>query len=107
MGEIRSNRTSVISKTSSARRVLYLKVKALREQGELQTRLEKMKREAIQREIADLHEVLAREGRIADIQREMAEASSSQATSFQSVISRQFYGRERMYGQVSNSREQR
>ena len=37
--ETRSIRTSVILKTSSARRVLYLKVKALKEQEELQARL--------------------------------------------------------------------
>ena len=37
--ETRSNRSSVISKTSSARRVHYLKVKALKEQEEMQERL--------------------------------------------------------------------
>ena len=75
----------MISKTSSARRILYLKVKALKKQEELQSRVEKLKREAIQREIADLHEVLARKARIADIEGEMAEASSSQGTSFRSI----------------------
>ena len=83
--ETRSNRTSVISKTSSARRVLYLKVIALKEQEELQARLEKLKREAIQREIVDLHEVLARKARIADIEREMTKVSSSCGTSFRSI----------------------
>ena len=34
--ETKSNRTSVISKTSSGRRLLYLKVKPLKEQRELQ-----------------------------------------------------------------------
>ena len=85
--ETRSNRSSVISKSSIARRVLYLKVKAQKEQEELQTRLEKLKREAIQMEIADLHEQLARKTRIAEKKREIAEVSSSQGTSFPSVSS--------------------
>ena len=85
--ETRSNRSSVISKISSARRVLYLRVKAQKEQEELQTRLEKLKREAIQMEIADLHEQLARRTRIAEKEREIAEVSSSQGTSFPSVSS--------------------
>ena len=85
--ETRSNRSSVISKSSLARRVLYLKVKAQKEQEELQTRLEKLKREAIQMEIADLHEQLARKARIAEKEREIAEVSSSQGTSFPSVSS--------------------
>ena len=85
--ETRSNRSSVISKSSSARRVLYLRVKAQKEQEELQTRLEKLKREAIQMEIADLHEQLARRTRIAEKEREIEEASSSQGTSVRSVSS--------------------
>ena len=85
--ETRSNRSSVISKSSLARRVLYLKVKAQKEQEELQTRLEKLKREAIQMEIADLHEQLARKARIAEIERQIEEASSSQGTSVRSVSS--------------------
>ena len=85
--ETRSNRSLVISKSSLARRVLYLKVKAQKEQEELQTRLEKLKREAIQIEIADLHEQLARKARIAEKEREIAEVSSSQGTSFPSVSS--------------------
>ena len=85
--ETRSNRSSVISKKSIARRVLHLKVKAQKEQEELQTRLEKLKREAIQMEIADLHEQLARKTRIAEKEREIAEVSSSQGTSFPSVSS--------------------
>ena len=85
--ETRSNRSLVISKSSLARRVLYLKVKAQKEQEELQTRLEKLKREAIQMEIADLHEQLARKSRIAEKEREIAEVSSSQGTSFPSVSS--------------------
>ena len=85
--ETRSNRSLVISKSSLARRVLYLKVKAQKEQEELQTRLEKLKREAIQMEIAGLHEQLARKARIAEKEREIAEVSSSQGTSFPSVSS--------------------
>ena len=77
----------MISKTSIARRVLYLKVKAQKEQEELQTRLEKLKREAIQMEIADLHEQLARKAREAEKEREIAEVWSSQGTSFPSVSS--------------------
>ena len=87
LAEIRSNRSSVISKTSSARRVFYSKTKAQKEQEELQTRLKKLKREAIEREIADLHEELARKARIAEKEREIAEVSSSQGTSFPSVSS--------------------
>ena len=82
-----NNRSSVISKSSIARRVLYLKVKAQKEQEELQTRLDKLKREAIQMEIADLHEQLARKARIAEKEREIAGVSSSQGTSFPSVSS--------------------
>ena len=85
--ETRSNRSSVILKSSIDRRVLYLKVKAQKEQEELQIRLEKLKREAIQMEIADLHEQLARKARIAEKEREIAEVSSSQGTSFPSVSS--------------------
>ena len=85
--ETRSNRSSVISKSSIDRRVLYLKVKAQKEQEELQTRLEKLKREAIQMEIADLHEQLARKARIAEKEREIEEASSRQGSSVRSVSS--------------------
>ena len=85
--ETRSNRSSVISKSSIARRVLYLKVKAQKEQEELQTRLEELKREAIQMEIADLHEQLARKARIAEKEREIEEASSRQGSSVRSVSS--------------------
>ena len=51
-----SNKTSVIPKTSSARRVLHLELKALKEQEELQSRQEKLGRETKQKEkeIADL-----------------------------------------------------
>ena len=85
--ETRSNRSSVISKHSIARRGFYLKVNAQKEQEELQNRLEKLKREAIEMEIADLHEQLARKTSIAEKEREIAEVSSSQGTSFPSVSS--------------------
>ena len=87
LAEIRSNRSSVISKTSSARRVFYSNAKAQKEQEELQTRLKKLKREAIEREIADLYEELARKARIAEKERQIAEATCSQGTSFQSIAS--------------------
>ena len=83
--ETRSNKSSVILKTSSARRVIYLKVKALKEEEEQQARLEKLKREALQREIADLHQKLVREAGRAEIENEIAEASSSQGTSFRNI----------------------
>ena len=41
-------------------------MKALKEQEELQSRLEKLKREALQRKIAELHEELAHRGREAE-----------------------------------------
>ena len=41
-GKNKSNKTSVISKTSSARRVMHLELKALKEHEELQKRLEKL-----------------------------------------------------------------
>ena len=83
--ESRSNNTSVISKTSSARRVLCLKVKALKKQKEQQATLEKLKHEAIQREIADLYEEIARRARIPEKETELAKVSRSCGTSFQSV----------------------
>ena len=62
----KSNKTSVISKTSSARQVLHLELKALKEQEELQKRLRKLEREAKEKEIADLREEVARKGVSAD-----------------------------------------
>ena len=50
----------LFSGTSSARGVLHLELKASKEQKELQTRLEKLEREAKQKEIADWQEELAR-----------------------------------------------
>ena len=75
--ETRSNRSSVISKTSSARRVLYLKVKSLKEQEELQTRIEKLKHEATEIEKAAFQEALARKARIAEMERQIAKVSNS------------------------------
>ena len=50
---------SVMSKSSSARRVIDLELNALKEQEELQSRLEELRRNAEQNEIADLQENLA------------------------------------------------
>ena len=77
----KSNKTSLISKTSSARRVLHLELKALKEQEELQARLTQLK----QKEIADLQEELARKAKIAEKEIEMAKVSSSCGSSFRSV----------------------
>ena len=83
----KSNKTSVISKTSSARRVLHLELKALKEQEELQSRLEKLGREAKQKEmeIADLQGEVARKARIAEKEIELAKFSSSCGTSLRSI----------------------
>ena len=82
---IKSNKTSVISKTSSARRVLDLELNALKEQEELQSRLEKLRRNAEQNEIADLQEKLARKAKIAEKEIEMAKVPSSCGSSFRSI----------------------
>ena len=81
----KSNKTSVISKTSSARRVLDLELNALKEQEELQSRLEKLRRNAEQNEIADLQEKLARKAKIAEKEIEMAKVPSSCGSSFRSI----------------------
>ena len=83
----KSNKTSVISKTSSARRVLHLELKALKEQEELQSRLEKLGRETKQKEmeIADLQGEVARKARIAEKEIELAKFSSSCGTSLRSI----------------------
>ena len=83
----KSNKTSVISKTSSARRVLHLELKALKEQEELQSRLEKLGRETKQKEmeIADLQGEVARKARIAEKEIELAKFSSSCDTSLRSI----------------------
>ena len=72
----------MISKISTARRLLHLKVKALKEQKGLQATLEKLKRTAIQRETTDLHEELARRARIAEKKAELAKVSSSCGSNF-------------------------
>ena len=83
----KSNKTSVISKTSSARRVLHLELKALKEQEELQSRLEKLGKETKQKEmeIADLQGEVARKARIAEKEIELAKFSSSCGTSLRSI----------------------
>ena len=75
----------MISKTSSARRILDLEIKALKEQEELQARLEKLRREAKEIEIADMQEELARKARIAEKEIERAKVSSSCGSSFRSM----------------------
>ena len=52
--KIKSKRTSVVSETSSARRVRHLQLKALKEQKEIQICSEKLRRKAEQSKIADL-----------------------------------------------------
>ena len=81
----KSNKTSMISKTSSSRRVLHLELKALKEHEELQRRLEKMERGAKEKEIADLREEVARKARIAGKEIEMAKVSSTCGSSFRSI----------------------
>ena len=83
----KSNKTSVISKTSSARRVLHLELKTLKEQEELQSRLEKLGRETKQKEmeIADLQGEVARKAIIAEKEIELAKFSGSCGTSLRSI----------------------
>ena len=81
----KSNKTSVFSRTSSIRRILDLEIKALKEQEELQTRLEKLRREAKEIEIADMQEELSRKARIAEKEIERAKVSSSCGSSFRSI----------------------
>ena len=85
----KSNKTSVISKTSSARRVQHLELKTLKEQEELQSRLEKLGRERKQKEteIADLQGEVARKARIAEKEIEVEKFSSSCGTSLRSISS--------------------
>ena len=75
--ETRSNRSSVISKTSSVRRVHYLKVKALKEREETQARLEKLRHEVNESERVAFQETLARKSRIAEIERQITKVSNS------------------------------
>ena len=81
----KSNKTSVFSKTSSVRRIFDLEIKALKEQEELQTRLEKLRRDAKEIEIADMQEELARKARIAEEEKERAKVSSSCGSSLRSI----------------------
>ena len=81
----KSNKTAVISKTSSARRVMHLELKALKEHEELQKRLEKLEREAKQMERADLQEELVRKAKIAEKEIQIAQASSSCGSSLRSI----------------------
>ena len=83
----KSNKTSVFSKTSSVRQVFHLEMKALKEQEELQTRLEKLRREAKEIEIADMQEKLARKTRIAEKEIERAKVYSSCGSSFRNIFS--------------------
>ena len=78
----KSNKTSVMSKSSSARRVIDLDLNALKDQEELQSRLEKLRRNAEQNEIADLQEKLARKAKIAEKVIERAKVSSKCGCSF-------------------------
>ena len=91
-GKNKSNKTSVISKSSHAGRIMHLKLKTLKEHEVLQKRLEKLEREAKQlereekeKEIADLQEEVARKARIAEKEIEMAIVSSSSGSSFRSI----------------------
>ena len=81
----KSNKTSVISKSSSARRVLNLELNALKEQEEMQSRLEKLRRNAEQNEIADLQEKLARKAKIVEKEIERTKVSSICGSSFRSI----------------------
>ena len=84
-GKNKSNKTTVISRTSSARRVMHLELKALKEHEELQSRLEELEREAKEKEIADLREEVARKARIAEKEIEMTKVSSSCGSSFRNI----------------------
>ena len=82
----RSNKTtSVMSKSSSARRVIDLELNALKEQEELRGHLEKLRRNAEHKEIADLQEKLVRKAKIAEKEVERAKVSSSCGSSFRSI----------------------
>ena len=72
-------------KTSSVRKILDLEIKTLKEQEELQTRLEKLRRGAKEFETADMQEELARKARIAEKEIERAKVSSSCGSSFRSI----------------------
>ena len=84
-GKTKSNRNSVISKTSSVRRVLRLELKSLKEQKELHRCSEELKRKGKQSEIADLQEEETRKTRMTEKKLEFAKASSSRETSFRNL----------------------
>ena len=81
----KSNKTSVMSISSSARRFIDLELNALKEPEELQSRLEKLRRNAEQNEIADLQEKVARKAKIAEKEIERAKVSSSCGSSIRSI----------------------
>ena len=87
--ETTTNRGSVISKTSSARRVHYLKEKALKEQEEMQARLEKLRREVKEScerlEKVAFQEALAHKARIAEIESQIAKISNSCGSSLRNI----------------------
>ena len=64
---------------------MHLELKALKEHEELQKRLEKLEREAKQKEIADLQEELVRKAKIAEKEIQIAQASSSCGSSLRSI----------------------
>ena len=84
-GKNKSNKTSVFSKKSSVRRVLNLELKALKVQEEQKSRLEKLRREAEQKERADLQEDLARKARITEKEIERPNVSGNRGSSFRSI----------------------
>ena len=75
----------MISKSSSARRVIDLELNALKEQKELQSRLEKLRCDAERNEIEDLQEKLARKAKIAEKEIERAKVSSNCGSSFRNI----------------------
>ena len=74
-----------MSKSSSARRVFDLELNALKEEEELQSRLENLRRNAEQNEIAGLQEKLARKAKMAEKEIDRAKVSSTCESSFRSI----------------------
>ena len=62
-----------------------MKVKALKEQEELQTRIEKLKRKTKENEQAAFQKALARKTRIAEIERQRAKVSNSCGSSLRNI----------------------
>ena len=75
----------MVLKTSSARQVLSLEIKALKKQEEMQTRLEKLRCQAKEMEKAGFQKALSRKARIAEIERLLAKVSNSCESSFRSI----------------------